>query len=566
MYNPIMSTPKILESISRSLASSYRENGPQVRSNNGVIGGVDNKESDFAMKVIDIVHNVDPAILYEHILQTKDSRLTYSGAIAVRSGAKTGRSPKDKRMVYFGGERDYVWWSDESPNIKMDEPTFLKNRETAICFLNLQDRLFVVDGYAGWDPRYRIKVRVISSRPYHALFMHNMLIRPDKKDIGEPDVTIYNAGCFPCNRLNGFMSSSTSIALDMRRKEIVILGSQYAGEMKKGIFTVMHYLMPKLGVLSLHSSCNIDKKDKDNVAIFFGLSGTGKTTLSADPNRLLVGDDEHCWTDTGVFNIEGGCYAKCIHLDPKSEPDIYNAIRFGSLLENVILKEDRQPDYDDTSITQNTRCSYPIEYIENVQIPCMGGHPQNVIFLCCDAFGVLPAVSKLTPDQAQYYFMSGYTAKIPGTEMGIKEPIPTFSACFGEAFIVCHPSKYAQLLKEKLETHDAQVWLVNTGWVGGSYGTGKRCPLKYTRMIIDSIHDGSLVNAQTEKLPIFDVDFVSDLPGIPSTVLNPMKSWSDENSYMNKLNLLAVYFCKNFKKYQSPEIAEFGPAIDQEIP
>jgi phosphoenolpyruvate carboxykinase (ATP) len=469
-------------------------------------------------------------------------------------------------MVYFGGERDYVWWGEKSPNIKMDEPTFLKNRETAICFLNMQDRLFVIDGYAGWDPKYRIKVRVISSRPYHALFMRNMLIRPDKKDIGEPDVTIYNAGCFPCNRLDGFMSSSTSIALDMRRKEIVILGTQYAGEMKKGIFSVMHYLMPKLGVLSLHSSCNVSKEDGSS-AIFFGLSGTGKTTLSADSSRLLVGDDEHCWTDSGVFNIEGGCYAKCINLDAKKEPEIFNAIRFGSLLENVIMDENtRKPDYEDTSITQNTRCSYPIEYIDNVMMPCIAGHPKNVIFLCCDAFGVLPAVTKLTADQAMYYFMSGYTAKIPGTEMGVKEPIPTFSACFGEAFIVCHPSKYARLLRDKLEKHRANVWLVNTGWVSGSYGTGKRCPLKYTRMIINAIHDESLAKLETKTLPTFETEYVHQVPGIPDKILDPLKGWSDTKSYMNKLNLLAVAYCNNFKKDKSSEIAEFGPTIDTQLP
>jgi phosphoenolpyruvate carboxykinase (ATP) len=557
-----------LESISQSLSSSYRDTGPKCRFTNeiDVIGGslINKYESDFADKILEIIYNPSVAELYEHGLSDGNTRIVSSGALAVFSGKKTGRSPLDKRVVYYNSDSDYIWWDKESPNIKMDEKTFLINRETSICYLNSLDKVYVFDGFAGWDKEYQLKVRIISSRPYHCLFMHNMLIRPSKDELinfGDPDFTVYNAGVFPCNRLSGYMTSSTSIDFDYHRREVVILGSQYAGEMKKGIFSVMHYLMPRQNILSLHSSCNISNSE-NNCALFFGLSGTGKTTLSADSHRMLIGDDEHCWTDNGVFNIEGGCYAKCIGLKKESEPEIWDAIRFGTVLENVgydLLT--REVDFDNISSTENTRAAYPIDFINNAKIPCVTKHPNNIIFLTCDAFGVLPPVSKLSKEKAMYYFISGYTAKIPGTEMGVKEPIPTFSACFGEAFIVCHPSVYANLLKEKIEEHNVNVYLINTGWIQGGYGSndGKRCPLKYTRKIVDCIHNNSINNYPLKTLPVFNIDYFVDMEEIPNEILDPMIGWRDNTEYMNNLKELASKFQTNFKKYKEPTIEIFGP-------
>ncbi|GFP87526.1 phosphoenolpyruvate carboxykinase [atp], partial [Phtheirospermum japonicum] len=384
-------------------------------------------------------------------------------------GAKIGRSPKDKRVVRDETTEDDLWWGKGSPNIEMDEETFMVNRERAVDYLNSLDKVFVNDQFLNWDPEHRIKVRIVSARAYHSLFMHNMCIRPTPEELenfGTPDFTIYNAGQFPCNRYTHYMTSSTSIDLNLGRREMVILGTQYAGEMKKGLFSVMHYLMPKRQILSLHSGCNMGK-DGD-VALFFGLSGTGKTTLSTDHNRFLIGDDEHCWSDNGVSNIEGGCYAKCIDLAREKEPDIWNAIKFGTVLENVVFDEHtREVDFTDKSVTENTRAAYPIEYIPNAKIPCVAAHPKNVILLACDAFGVLPPVSKLTLPQTMYHFISGYTALVAGTEEGIKEPQATFSACFGAAFIMLHPTKYAAMLAAKMQMHGATGWLVNTGWSGG---------------------------------------------------------------------------------------------------
>lgn len=385
-----------------------------------------------------------------------------SGALAALSGAKTGRSPRDKRVVRTADVEGNVWWAPRagepcngSPNFEMDEHTFLLNRERAVDYLNMLDRIFVFDGYAGWDPASRIKVRVVCARAYHALFMHNMLIRPSETELaefGEPDFTIFNAGAFPVNRYTSYMSSSTSIDVHLGAGEMVILGTQYAGEMKKGIFSVMHYLMPKRGILSLHSGCNVGAEG--DVTLFFGLSGTGKTTLSTDPARPLIGDDEHCWSDDGVFNIEGGCYAKCIGLKASQEPEIWKAIRFGAVLENVVFDEHtRTVDFDSNAVTENTRASYPIHHIDNARIPCVGPHPRNLVLLCCDAFGVLPPVSRLTKEQAMYHFISGYTAKVAGTEDGVTEPEATFSACFGGVFLMWHPMKYASMLADKMEKH-----------------------------------------------------------------------------------------------------------------
>jgi len=549
-----------LESISKSLASTSRKNGPNIKIGDLYFKPNTNPKSDFGIKTINIHLNLPPSQLYEYALSEKNTFITSSGALSTQSGIKTGRSPKDKRVVYDKETKD-IWWDSTSPNIKMDHETFKINRETSICYLNNLDNLFVFDGYAGWDKQYRIKVRVICERAYHALFMHNMLIRPTKQeleDFGDPDYTIYNSGTFPCNRFTGNMTSSTSVDFDFTRKEIVILGTQYAGEMKKGIFTVMHYLMPKQNILSLHSSAN--ESDNGDVTIFFGLSGTGKTTLSSDPKRKLIGDDEHCWTLDGVFNIEGGCYAKCIDLTREKEPEIWDAIKFGSLLENVIVDSERNVDFKDSTITENTRASFPIYHNINAKIPCIGSHPKNIILLTCDAFGVLPPVSKLDNKQVMYYFISGYTSKVAGTEEGVEEPEATFSACFGEAFIVWHPIKYAEMLSEKIEEHDCNIWLINTGWIGGSYGNASRCPLKYTRQIINSIHDGSLNNVEYDTLPKFNLQFPKKCTNVPD-ILNPRNLWENKNNYDNQLQKLAEMFIINFKKYDCPDLEPYGPQI-----
>lgn len=359
----------------------------------------------------------------------------------------------------------------------MPASSFQILEDLAINYLNTRRRLYVVDGFAGFDPEDRVKIRVVCTRAYHALFMHNMLVRPTLQELEREfndgaDYYIFNAGEFHANQNIPGVVGKEAVSLNLQQRKMVILGSQYAGEMKKGVFTIMNYLMPKKGHLPLHSSCNVGK-DGD-VALFFGLSGTGKTALSAVGDRKLIGDDEHVWSNKGIFNIEGGCYAKCVNLSPENEPEIYNAIKFGTVLENVgFKKEAREVNFFDTHFTENTRASYPLEYIPNAQIPAITGHPKNIIFLTCDAFSVLPPVSKLTTAQALYHFYSGYTAKIAGTEQGIKEPLPTFSACFGEAFMPFKPQVYADLLAQKIEQHGTHVWLVNTGWTGGKYGIGK---------------------------------------------------------------------------------------------
>lgn len=516
--------------------------------------GIKNKET---------IRNASPAQLYQMaILYEKVAAISDKGALMLDSGEKTGRSPKDKRIIERPESVNDIWWGNV--NIKMDEHTFNINIQRAIDYFNTRTRMYVVDGFAGWDPTYRIKVRVICTRPYHALFMNNMLIRPTQEELatfGEPDYVIYNAGEFPANPYTTHMNSRTSIDLCFERKQFVILGTEYAGEMKKGVFTIMNYIMPKIGVLSMHCSAN-EGADGD-VSLFFGLSGTGKTTLSADPHRQLIGDDEHCWSADGVFNIEGGCYAKAVNLSAEKEPEIFQAIKFGTVLENVVYDPiTHEVDYDDTSITENTRASYPIEFIPNAKIPCVGGHPKNIIFLTCDAYGVLPPVSKLTPAQAMYHFISGYTAKVAGTEMGVTEPTATFSACFGAAFMVWHPSKYAELLAQKIQENDTHVWLVNTGWTGGAYGVGSRIKLRYTRAILDAIHNGELANAATVVDAIFGLEIPTSCAAVPSELLIPQNTWTSQEDYVATAKKLASLFNKNFETYKdgcSEEIINAGP-------
>ena len=389
--------------------------------------------------------------------------------------------------------------------------------------------------------------------------MHNMLIRPTGEELtsfGTPDYVIYNAGQFPANRLTAGMTSKTSVDLSIEDGEVVILGTEYAGEMKKAVFTIMNYLMPKRGVLSMHCSATADRHSGRS-SVLFGLSGTGKTTLSADPKRFLIGDDEHCWSGSGIFNIEGGCYAKTIDLAPEEEPDIFQSLHFGAVLENVVLDEgDRHVDFTDAGITENTRGAYPIEFIRNARIPCIAGHPTDVIFLTCDAFGVLPPVSRLSPAQAMYHFISGYTAKVAGTEVGVSEPQATFSPCFGGPFLVWHPTRYAELLAAKIREHQANVWLVNTGWSGGSYGVGRRMSLPVTRSIIDAIHSGALATAPTTPDPTFGFEVVTACPGVPQGVLIPRETWADSTAYDAAARKLAGLFRKNFTAYESSANAE----------
>jgi len=516
------------------------------------------------IKVREVNRNLSPSSLYEEAIRHEPgTSISDAGCLIAYSGEKTGRSPKDKRVVREASSESDVWWGPV--NFPQDELTFAINRERAIDYLNTRPKLYCVDAFAGWEESTRLKVRVICARPYHALFMHNMLIRPTDEelaDFGEPDFVIYNAGGFPANQYTTGMTSRTSVDLNLESQEVVLLGTEYAGEMKKAVFTFMNYLLPSRGILSMHCSATCDR-ETGRSSVLFGLSGTGKTTLSADPKRYLIGDDEHGWSDEGIFNIEGGCYAKAVYLTRETEPDIFAALRFGAVLENVVYDEaHHHVDFDDTSITQNTRGAYPIEHMENAKIPCVAGHPADIIFLTCDAFGVLPPVAKLTSEQAMYYFISGYTAKVAGTEMGVNEPEATFSPCFGGPFLVCHPSRYAELLAEKIKKHDVAVWLVNTGWSGGAYGVGSRMPLRFTRAVIDGIHSGDLRSAPVEREPVLGLDIVTQCEGVPQEMMVPRRSWRDPEAYEETARKLAASFRENFEKYAAqvePEVFAAGP-------
>lgn len=509
--------------------------------------------------------NPSAAQLYrDELVESPDSHLTEHACLSVYSGAYTGRFPDAKRIVKSEFSESDIWWcrpsesNKSTPNIPLSRETFKINLEIACEFLNNQEQIYVIDGWAGWHNDYRLAIRVYCSRAYHALFMQNMLINPTEQELEtwKPDFEIFNAGQCECTLEPDNHESGVSVAFDLGRRQAVILGTQYAGEMKKGIFTLFHYFAPiQWGILSLHSAVNVDQQG-DNPTLFFGLSGTGKTTLSADSSRRLIGDDEHCWCDDGLFNIEGGCYAKCIGLSSQREPEIFNALKFGSVLENVVTHRDKV-DFNDAAITQNTRACYPIEFVDNAWIPCQCSHPKNIIFLTCDAFGILPAVSKLSFEQAIYYFISGYTAKIAGTEIGILDPEATFSACFGQAFLPCKPELYGKLLEEKLLKYKTNVWLVNTGWLGNAYGMlgSQRCPLKYTRKIIDAIHDGSL--EIDSKLEGFNLEYARQCPGCNGFDLSPI--WRDRQAYVAATQRLAGLFRENFKSYakESEWLASF---------
>ncbi len=494
---------------------------------------------------------------------------TELGAVNVMTGIYTGRSPKDKFIVMDDKSKDTVWWTTpEYPNDNhpASEETWEACKKIAIEELSGK-KLYVVDAFCGANEDTRMAVRFIMEVAWQAHFVENMFIKPTAEEQANfvPDFTIYNASKAKVDNYKELgLNSETAVLFNVKSREQVILNTWYGGEMKKGMFSMMNYYLPLQGIASMHCSANTDMEGK-NTAIFFGLSGTGKTTLSTDPKRLLIGDDEHGWDDNGVFNFEGGCYAKVIGLDKESEPDIYNAIKRDALLENVTVADDGTIDFDDKSVTENTRVSYPIEHIEkivkNVNKKSAGPAAENVIFLSADAFGVLPPVSILTPEQTQYYFLSGFTAKLAGTERGITEPTPTFSACFGQAFLELHPTKYAEELVKRMEKSGAKAYLVNTGW----NGTGKRITIKDTRGIIDAILGGDIKNAPTKTIPYFNFEVPTELPGVDSGILDPRDTYADASEWDAKAKDLAERFVKNFKKYTSNEagkkLVEAGPEV-----
>ncbi len=511
--------------------------------------------------------NLTPAELVEDTIISGQGVLTDTGAIAIETGEFTGRSPKDRFVVFDEKTENTVWWGDV--NIKFSKEKFKSLYSRMQAYLTDKD-VYVRDAYACADESHRLNIRVVSEYSWSNMFCHNMFLRPTDTEIENftPDWHIVCVPGFKADpAVDGTRQHNFAI-LNFTKKMILIGGTGYTGEMKKGIFSVLNYLLPhEKNVLSMHCSANIGK-DGDT-AIFFGLSGTGKTTLSSDPNRQLIGDDEHGWSDNTVFNFEGGCYAKTIDLSREKEPQIFDAIKFGAILENIgFVDATSTPDYMDGTITENTRVSYPIDFIENTVNPSIGSTPKNIFFLTADAFGVLPPISRLTKEQAMYHFMSGYTAKVAGTEMGITEPTTTFSACFGKAFLPLHPAKYAKLLGEKLEGTDIKVWLINTGWTGGSYGVGSRMKLSYTRQMITAALEGKLNDVAYDTLPVFDLAIPTSCEGVPAEILNPRATWADKNAYDDTANNLAGQFVKNFEQYASEtstDILAAAPKVKQTV-
>ena len=519
----------------------------------------------------EIIHNPSYEDLFKAEMDPslegyEKGQLTELGTVNVMTGIYTGRSPKDKFIVMDDNSKDTVWWtSDEfkNDNHPMSESTWSVVKDLAMKELS-DKKLYVVDAFCGANADTRMAVRFIMEVAWQAHFVTNMFIQPTAEELAnfEPDFIVYNASKAKVENYKELgLNSETCVAFNITSREQVILNTWYGGEMKKGMFSMMNYYLPLNGMASMHCSANTDMNG-ENTALFFGLSGTGKTTLSTDPKRLLIGDDEHGWDDNGVFNFEGGCYAKVIGLDKESEPDIFNAIKRNALLENVTVAADGTIDFDDKSVTENTRVSYPISHINNIVKPVSAAPAaKNVIFLSADAFGVLPPVSILTPEQAQYYFLSGFTAKLAGTERGITEPTPTFSACFGQAFLELHPTKYGEELVKKMEANGAKAYLVNTGW----NGTGKRITIKDTRGIIDAILDGSILNAETKKIPMFDFEVPTSLPGVNPAILDPRDTYADVTEWETKAQDLAGRFIKNFVKYTGNDagkaLVEAGPKL-----
>jgi phosphoenolpyruvate carboxykinase (ATP) len=498
------------------------------------------------------------AVLYEHAVRRGDGRIAEGGPLVVDTGRHTGRSPKDKFVVREPRSEQRIWWEG---NNELADEDFARLREKVVAFLEGQETVYVVDAFAGADPKHRIAVRVVTDHPYHALFAKTLFIDPTEAELEDfrPDALVLHAPEVEADPAADGTRTGTFVVLHPARTELVIGGTFYAGEIKKSIFTVLNDRLPLEGVLPMHCSANVSR-DGENVAVFFGLSGTGKTTLSADPSRLLIGDDEHGWGDSGVFNFEGGCYAKTIRLSPSAEPEIWKASHsFGTILENVAIDERGVIDLDDDSKTENTRAAYKLEQIANALPAKLAGHPQNVIFLTADAFGILPPVARLSRQQALYYFLSGFTAKLAGTEIGITEPQPTFSTCFGAPFLPQSPLVYAEMLGRKLDEHGANVWLVNTGWTGGPYGEGARMPIAATRALLSAALAGELRDAEYRRDAVFGFEVPAAVPGIESSLLDPRSTWSDPAAYDRQARELAAMFRRIFDKFGEPELAEAGP-------
>ncbi|MCP1312046.1 phosphoenolpyruvate carboxykinase (ATP) [Paenibacillus tyrfis] len=506
-------------------------------------------------------YNLPVPVLVQAALKRQEGELASSGALRAFTGKFTGRSPKDKYIVQEASVDGHIAWG--AVNQPMAEQHF--DRLLAKAALYMKEReLYVFDGFAGADEEYRLPIRVVNEYAWHNLFVRQLFIRPTAGELKEhrAEFTVIALPGLQADPATDGTKSGTFIAVSMEKRIVLIGGTEYAGEMKKSIFSVLNYLLPFRGVFPMHCSANVG--EKGDVALFFGLSGTGKTTLSADPNRRLIGDDEHGWSDRGVFNFEGGCYAKCIGLTEEKEPQIWNAIRFGAVLENVVLRPDTlEADYHDGSRTENTRAAYPLESIANAVIPGTAGHPETIVFLTADAFGVLPPIAKLTKEQAMYHFLSGYTSKLAGTERGVTEPEATFSTCFGSPFLPLSPSVYAEMLGRKIDKHESRVYLVNTGWSGGPYGVGKRMNLAYTRAMVTAALEGKLEQGEFTPDPVFGVLVPSHVPGVPDEVLQPRSTWEDKQAYDAKARELAERFVSNFGKFaDAPEaVRAAGPRL-----
>lgn len=512
---------------------------------------------------VHVNYQLSPAELIEQTILNSQGVLNDTGALCIHTGKFTGRSPKDRFIVKDLITAEAVDWNNF--NQPVSETVFRNLREKLIAYLGSKEEVWIRDAYACAHPVYRLNIRVINENPWSNLFAYNMFLRPSEKELSSfvPEWQIIQApGFFADPQTDGVASENFAI-ISFTEKTILIGGTGYTGEIKKGIFSVLNFVLPhNHQVLSMHCSANMGKKN--DVAVFFGLSGTGKTTLSADPERQLIGDDEHGWTDTSVFNFEGGCYAKTIDLTEEKEPEIFRAIRSGALVENTLFYPGtRQVDFTNGSVTENTRVSYPLDHISNAHLPGIAGIPDNIFFLTCDAYGVLPPISKLNAGQAMYQFMSGYTAKVAGTEAGVTEPKATFSACFGAPFMPLHPAKYAAMLGRKMEEQKVNVWLVNTGWIGGAYGTGKRIKLSYTRAMITAALEGALDNVACHSHPVFGMEVPVSCPGVPAEILDPRSTWSDPVAYDQSLRELAGRFIKNFEKYNgvAEEIVLAGPQL-----
>lgn len=492
--------------------------------------------------------NLQAAELYEAAIERGEAQLTASGALRVETGTHTGRSAMDKFVVRDAETADTIWWGN---NKQMAPEKFALLLEDMMAAADGQE-FFAQDLYGGADTATRLSVRVFTVKAWHSLFIRNLLIRPERDELSdfETQFTIINLPDFKADPERHGCRTETVIACDFTNRLVLICGTSYAGEMKKSVFSYLNYLLPASGIMPMH--CSANHNDAGESAVFFGLSGTGKTTLSADPARTLVGDDEHGWNDQGIFNFEGGCYAKTIRLSAESEPEIYATTqRFGTVLENVVLDENREPDFDDGSLTENARCAYPVEFIPNASLTGTAPHPRNIVMLTADAFGVLPPIAKLTPAQAMYHFLSGYTAKVAGTEKGVSEPEATFSTCFGAPFMPRHPSEYGNLLRELINKHNVDCWLVNTGWTGGPYGTGERMPIRATRALLSAALDGSLNNSEFRRDENFGFMVPQTVPGVETGILDPRSTWSDAHAYDAQAQKLVGMFTDNFARFES---------------